>query len=287
MSILQRPEDADMTFDQRLFWLSEDIRSASMGQPPMAVGASSGFGGSFLPVSQRLQFHQRAVRDANTCFDMALEMARTESDNLCDVSEEDRTFRSEQGLPLEPVPNKTVKKSFQLVMRAKDGMGYFLQDNDQQAQALVIHHQVLNQAVSLNRKSVIWMDRSDLITLMCNLGRCYKRQRLYSRAQDWYDRCFALARPGSEDEDFLKNNLQYYLDEDKKEDERLRRPPAVLNHCWACSKNAKVTPNLQLFKCSRCTAVEDLPPEMIGMYCSKNCQKRDWKHHKAVYHPES
>ena len=46
----------------------------------------------------------------------------------------------------------------------------------------------------------------------------------------------------------------------------------VSNRCQCCSTEAH-------FKCSQCKYVN-------VNYCSKECQREDWKSHKTIHHPE-
>lgn len=280
--ILERPPESEMTFDQRLFWLNEDIERSHMGM--MDLGGSGGvflginpdLGGPRM-VQQHITQLQNNIAQAQEYLALAENGEGGSGDVTCEVTPEDVAERLAKGLPVGSLPKKDTDRVFHIILKAMSALAEYLEEADRHAEALPFYHEIVTFTHQKNKAGTIWVTDETFITVMANLGLCYKRLKLYNRAQDWYNRCFQLVKPGCEDEN-LQNN-QHMLNVAKRED--AGRPPVVLPVCWSCGNNARASPNIRLFACAKCNAERK---EDVARYCNRTCQERDWKHHKESCH---
>lgn len=280
MSVLTRPPNKDqMTFDQRLFWLNEDINCCKWGTVH-APGSTFAFGGTFRPFEERALQFQATIQEANECLALAKNGNGNHPNEPCEVSSQQIAERQQKGFPVEPLPQKDISAATNCVKLALTACGEFFEENNQHLRALGMYHKCIKLSQELDKVGSVWCSNTEMITMMSNLGLCYKRLRLYNRAQDWYNRCFVLVVPGSEDEKDLQNN-QHWLNVARQDDARNRLPPPTIQVCWTCGISPSHDPNIHLLKCSRCTAEQK---EDFALYCGKSCQKKDWKHHRSTCH---
>lgn len=188
--------------------------------------------------------------------------------------------RARDGLPGLP-PSEMKVDSYCLCKLARVTLAEAFEEREQYAAALPIYKELVEQAKIARQE--IWESPSEMHGLINCLALCHKRNGQFDLAEEWYQRGLALCHeedPGSEAEALLRSNLKQMTAGTRFGPLNNARDVAS---CWSCGRTAGDSA-LTLSKCGKCRELKMATP---AMYCSKDCQRKDWKERHKQFHRNS
>jgi tetratricopeptide (TPR) repeat protein len=232
--------------------------------------------------SQSLERLREDIQEAETCLELLAEFDNSQVAPIYQMLAENRRM---DGLPCAP-PSEMKVEAWNMLKIARLTLAEALEAKESYEEALPLYHLLVEQNTRMRLE--VWEDASQLYPLINNLGLCYKRCGKYDEALDWYRKGLKIVEqedPGSDVENLFRHNLHVMLDGNKA------GPPqpiqAANNNsskswkaCWTCGARENDGSGTELLRCAKCKESKIATP---AYYCSKDCQKKDWKRHKQ-YH---